>query len=41
MDSQFFLVQGHASVGKAVLRMRALLQRNGPALPAIVWLRVS
>ena len=41
VDSQFFLVQGHARVGKADLRMRALLQRNGPALPAIVWLRVS
>ncbi len=40
-DSQFFLVLGHASVGKAVLRMRALLQRDGAALPAIVWQRLS
>ena len=40
-DSQFFLVQGRANVGKADLRMRALLQRDGPALPAIVWLRLT
>lgn len=40
-DSQFFLVQGRANVGKADLRMRALLQRDGPALPAIVWLRLN
>jgi general secretion pathway protein K len=41
VDSQFFLVQGRASVGRADLRMRALLQRTGPALPAIVWQRNS
>lgn len=41
VDSQFFLVRGRATVGKADLRMRLLLQRAGPALPAIVWQRMS
>ena len=41
VDSQFFLVQGRASVGKADLRMRTLVQRIGPGLPVIVWQRVS
>jgi len=42
VDSQFFLVQGLASVGKANLRMQALLQRNGVSLlPSIVWQRMS
>lgn len=41
VSSQFFVVQGSARVGKADLRMRALLQRNGSALPALVWLRVT
>jgi general secretion pathway protein K len=40
-DSQFFIVHGRAIVGKADLRMRALLQRSGSALPAFLWLRVS
>jgi len=41
VDSQFFVVQGRASVGKAELRMRMLLQRVGTTLPAIVWQRLS
>jgi general secretion pathway protein K len=41
VDSKFFLVEGRAQVGKADLRMRALLQRNGAGLPAIVWQRLS
>lgn len=41
VDSQFFLVEGRAQVGKADLRIRALLQRNGAGLPAIVWQRLS
>ena len=41
VDSQFFLVEGRAQVGKADLRIRALLQRSGPGLPAIVWQRLS
>jgi len=41
VDSQFFLLRGRANVGKADLQMRALLQRTGFALPAIVWQRTS
>lgn len=41
VDSQFFLVEGRAQVGKADLRIRALLQRLGTGLPAIVWQRLS
>lgn len=37
--SQFFVVYGRAKVGGADLRMQALLQRTGTALPAIVWAR--
>lgn len=37
--SQFFVVHGRARVGGADLRMQALLQRAGTALPAIVWAR--
>jgi general secretion pathway protein K len=39
--SQFFVVYGRAKVGGADLRMQALLQRAGTALPAIVWQRMS
>lgn len=39
--SQFFVVYGRAKVGGADLRMQALLQRAGTALPAIVWQRTS
>jgi general secretion pathway protein K len=41
VGSQFFTVHGRAKVGGADLRMQALLQRNGAALPAIVWQRAS
>lgn len=41
VDSQFFLVHGRASVGKADLRMQALVHRSGTALPSIVWQRMS
>jgi general secretion pathway protein K len=41
VESQFFLVRGHARVGKAGVRMQALLQRSGRALPGIVWQRMS
>ena len=38
-SSQFFVVQGRAKVGDAVLRMEALLQRAGGGFPVIVWQR--
>ena len=41
VGSQFFLVHGRAKVGGSDLRMQALLQRGGTALPAIVWQRAS
>jgi general secretion pathway protein K len=41
VGSQFFMVHGRAKVGAADLRMQALLQRSGAALPAIVWQRAS
>ena len=41
VDSQFFLVQGRATVGRADVRMEALLQRERTAaMPAIVWQRM-
>ena len=41
IDTQFFLVQGRAKVGKANLRMQALVQRNGVTLPSILWQNMS
>ncbi len=41
VETQYFLVQGRARVGKADLRMQALVQRSGVTLPAIVWQRMS
>ena len=38
--SQYFLVQGRVTVGRADVRMEALLRRDGRALPAIVWQRM-
>jgi general secretion pathway protein K len=38
--SQYFLVQGRASVGRADVRMEALLQRNGRAMPEVLWQRM-
>jgi len=41
VQSQFFLVEGRAQVGRARVGMQALLQRDGVALPLIVWKRRS
>jgi type II secretory pathway component PulK len=41
VDSQFFLVSGRATVGKADVRMAALLQRDRTAVPTIVWQRMQ
>jgi general secretion pathway protein K len=41
VDSQFFLIRGRATVGRADVRMEALLQRErSAAMPAIVWQRM-
>lgn len=40
IESQFFLVRGRATVGKADVRMEALLQRERTAMPTIVWQRM-
>ncbi len=39
--SRFFFVDGRARFGRADVRLEALLQREGSALPAIVWQRTS
>jgi len=41
VQSRFFVVEGRAKVGRADARMQALLERQGVALPAIVWQRIS
>lgn len=41
VHSRFFVVEGRAKVGRADVRMQALLQRDGAGLPTIVWQRVS
>lgn len=40
VESQFFLVQGRATVGKADVRMEALLQRDKGTIPAVLWKRM-
>ena len=40
VDSQFFLVEGRAQVGKADLRVSTLLLRGSGSLPTIVWQRL-
>jgi general secretion pathway protein K len=40
VDSQYFLVQGRATVGRADVRMEALLQREQTAMPTILWQRM-
>lgn len=40
IESQFFLVKGRATVGKADVRMEALLQREKTAMPKILWQRM-
>ena len=41
VQSRYFLVEGRAKVGRADARLKALLERQGVALPAIVWQRIS
>ena len=41
VSSRFFLVQGRARLGKADVRLQALLQRDGKGLPVILWQRMS
>lgn len=38
--SRFFLVRGRATVGRADVRMEALLQRERAGLPSILWQRM-
>jgi general secretion pathway protein K len=38
--SQYFMVRGRVAVGWAEVRMEALLVRDKPAMPSIVWQRV-
>jgi len=40
VQSRYFLVAGHATVGRADVRMEALLERASGALPTIVWQRI-
>jgi len=40
VQSRYFLVAGRATVGKADVRMQALLERAASALPAILWQRI-
>lgn len=40
-QTRFFFVHGRAKVGRAQARVEALLQRDGAALPVIVWQRLS
>jgi general secretion pathway protein K len=40
VDSQFFLVTGRATVGRADVRMEALLQREKTTMPTILWQRM-
>lgn len=40
VGSDYFLVQGRATVGKADVRMEALLQRDRGVMPLIVWQRM-
>jgi len=40
IESQYFLLKGRATVGKADVRMEALLQREKTAMPVILWQRM-
>jgi len=40
VGSEFFLVRGRATVGRADVRMEALLERDRTSMPAIVWQRM-
>lgn len=39
-DSRFFLVRGRVTVGRADVRMEALLQRGKGGMPQVVWQRM-
>lgn len=41
VQSDFFLVRGQAELGKVSIRMEALVERSGAALPAVIWQRTS
>ena len=41
VKTRYFLVEGRARFGVASVRLEALLERKGGALPAIVWQRTS
>jgi general secretion pathway protein K len=40
VGSSYFVVRGRVTVGKADVRMEALLQREGAAMPVVVWQRM-
>ena len=40
IESQYFLLKGRATVGKADVHMEALLQREKTAMPVILWQRM-
>jgi len=39
-DSQYFLVRGRVTVGRADVRMEALLERGGGRMPQVLWQRM-
>lgn len=41
VESHFFLVQGRVTVGRATVRMEALLQRGQAKMPDVVWQRMQ
>ncbi|MDH4094102.1 MAG: type II secretion system minor pseudopilin GspK [Betaproteobacteria bacterium] len=41
VGSEHFMVRGRATVGRADVRMEALLQRDGATMPVIVWQRMQ
>jgi general secretion pathway protein K len=40
VDSSYFVVRGRSTVGKADVRMEALLQRERAAMPVVLWQRM-
>jgi general secretion pathway protein K len=40
VGSSYFMVRGRASVGKADVRMEALLQRERGSMPVVLWQRM-
>ena len=41
VGSSYFVVRGRATVGKADVRMEALLQRERGAMPVVLWQRMQ